>query len=192
MPGPEPQNVQPSLDDVDRALLEGLRADGRATNASLAALAGIAESTCASRLRALRRAGVVTGSSVDLDAAALGHPLRAVVKVRLGTHDRAHVAAIYDHLVAVPGVLSVLHLAGEDDFLVHVAVPSAERLRDLVLEHVTSHPSVRQVETHLVFEERRGVGVPLRPEAAPARRSGTRAPREPQASAGRPRSASSR
>lgn len=159
---------QPQLDGTDLAILAELVADGRTTNAALAARVGVAESTCAYRVRALQRSGVVRQVSARLDLAALGHPIQAVVKVRLGSHDRDQVRALYDQLVDVPGVLTVLHMAGEDDFHVHVAVPTPERLRTLVLEHLTVHPSVRQVETQLVFEVREGRGVlpPARSTAA--------------------------
>ena len=42
------------LDDVDRALVELLATDGRMPNAELARRVGIAESTCAGRVEALR------------------------------------------------------------------------------------------------------------------------------------------
>ncbi len=183
MSPPRPKDLRPgapsrgadALDGTDLAILAGLVEDGRATGAALAARAGVAESTCAVRLRSLVERGVVRRVVADVDPAALGCPLQAVVKVRLGTHDRAHVAAIYDHLVRVPGVLRVLHLAGEDDFLVDVVVQDAQHLRDLVLEHVTGHPAVRQVETHLVFEERRGPGaVPAAPPRGTAPRPAAR------------------
>lgn len=164
MADPTPGNQQP-LDAVDVAILTELVADGRITNAALAGRVGVAESTCAYRVRALRSSGVLRKVTAQLDLVALGRPLQAVVKVRLGTHDRAHVHALLDQLVTVPGVLRVLHVAGEDDFHLHVAVRGPEALRDLVLEHVTSHPGVRQVQTQLVFEAREGVGV------LPARRS---------------------
>ena len=163
-----PRNPQPALDGTDLAILAELVADGRTTNAALAARVGVAESTCAYRVRALRESGVVRQVSARVDLAALGCPLQAVVKVRLGSHDRDQVAALYDQLVTVPGVLTVLHMAGEDDFHLHVAVPGPDRLRALVLEHVTSHPVVRQVEPQLVFEAREGRGVlppPRRPAA---------------------------
>lgn len=176
MAGLQARNPQarPALDGTDLAILAELAADGRVTNASLAARVGVAESTCASRVRALRSSGVVRRVGAELDHAALGHPIQAVVKVRLGSHDRERVRELYDRLVDVPGVLTVLHLAGEDDFLLHVAVPGPERLRDLVLEHVTVHPVVRQVETHLVFEVRRGRGVlPPRPVPTDRGRAGS-------------------
>jgi DNA-binding Lrp family transcriptional regulator len=153
------QPVRAALDGTDLAILVALVKDGRMTNAALAARVGVAESTCAYRVRALRESGVVTSINARLDLAALGHPIHAIIKVRLGSHSREHVRNLYDRLVDVPGALTVLHVGGDDDFLLHVAVASPEELRDLILEHVTVHPMVRQTETQLVFEVRDGRGV---------------------------------
>ena len=154
-------NAQPAreLDPVDRQLLGALSEDAGVTNKALAGRLGLAESTCAYRVRALREAGVITGTRVQLDLALLGHPLQAIVMVRLGSHTMANVSQLYDALVATPGVIQAFHVAGADDFYLHVAVANAEALRDFVLQHVTTHRVVRQTETHLVFEVRNGPGV---------------------------------
>ena len=156
---PKKPQPSPALDGTDLAILAALVEDGRTTNAALAARVGVAESTCAYRVRTLRESGVIAGVTARLNLGALGHPIQAVIKVRLGSHDREHVRDLYDHLVRVPGVLTVLHVAGEDDFHLHVAVGSPENLRDMVLEHITIHPIVRQTQTQLVFEVREGRGV---------------------------------
>lgn len=82
-----------------------------------------------------------------------------MIKVRLGSHSREHVSTLYDALVRVPGAVQVFHVAGADDFYLHVAAPDALALRDLVLEHITIHRVVRQTETHLVFDHREGSGL---------------------------------
>lgn len=156
---PKKPQPSPALDGTDLAILAALVEDGRMTNAALAARVGVAESTCAYRVRTLRESGVIAGVTARLNLGALGHPIQAVIKVRLGSHDREHVRDLYDNLVRVPGVLTVLHVAGEDDFHLHVAVGSPENLRDMVLEHITIHPIVRQTQTQLVFEVREGRGV---------------------------------
>lgn len=155
----KPQLTPAGLDGTDLAILAALVEDGRMTNAALASRVGVAESTCAYRVRALKEAGVIMSISAHLDLGALGHPLQAVIKVRLGSHNRDLVRNLYDRLVQVPGALAVLHVGGDDDFLLHVAAASPEALRDLILEHVTIHPVVRQTETQLVFETRPGRGV---------------------------------
>jgi DNA-binding Lrp family transcriptional regulator len=160
MPSTPPKKPQPAtLDGTDLAILAALVEDGRTTNAALAARAGVAESTCAYRVRALRESGVLASIKARLDPEALGYPLHAIIKVRLGSHSREHVHNLYGRLVGLPGVLTVFHVGGDDDFLLHVAVTGPEALRDLILEHITVHPMVRQTETQLVFEVREGRGV---------------------------------
>ena len=85
--------------------------------------------------------------------------VQAMIRVRLGNHSRDGVEALFDALAATSGVLQVFHIAGADDFLVHVAVADAAALRDIVLERITVHEIVRATETQLVFELREGAGV---------------------------------
>ena len=148
-----------ALDRVDRQLLRALSEDADVTNKALARRLGLAESTCAYRVRTLREAGVITGTRAQLDLALLGHPLQAIIKVRLGSHTMASVSQLYTALAGTPGVVQAFHVAGADDFHLHVAVESAEALRDFVLQHVTIHRVVRQTETQLVFDVRTGPGV---------------------------------
>ncbi|WP_229788381.1 Lrp/AsnC family transcriptional regulator [Nocardioides albus] len=159
---PELAKTQPpaaALDTVDRGILRELGDNPELTNKALATRLGIAESTCAYRVRALRDNGVITGRRLDVDTRALGYPLQAVIKVRLGSHSQEHVEKLYDDLVRTPGVIQAFHVAGADDFHLYVAVEDAEALRDFVLQHVTVHRVVRQTETLLVFELREGPGV---------------------------------
>jgi DNA-binding Lrp family transcriptional regulator len=151
---------QAALDALDLRILAALCENAELPNKALATRLGQAESTCAYRIRAMREAGVIRGRRLVIDPAALGYPLQAVIKVRLGSHSQDHVTTLYDDLVRAPGVLQAFHVAGADDFHLHVAVADAEALRDLVLQHVTAHRVVRGTETHLVFEHRLGTGLP--------------------------------
>ncbi|GAA2940452.1 Lrp/AsnC family transcriptional regulator [Microbacterium luteolum] len=148
-----------ALDEVDLALLAALLDDAEITNKALAHRLGLAESTCAHRVRALRERGVIRDTRIRVDEAALGYPLQAIIKVRLANHTGPKVTALFEALASIPRVLQVFHVAGVDDFLVHVAVEDATALRDIVLEHITIHPVVRGTETQLVFELRDGSGM---------------------------------
>lgn len=147
------------LDDLGRKILKALIESPDLTNKALASRLGLAESTCAYRVRAMRESGLIAGRHLEVGLKQLGYPLQAVIKVRLGSHSEAHVNKLYDDLAGAPGVLQAFHVAGEDDFHLHVAVADAEALRDFVLRHVTVHSVVRQTETQLVFELRRGSGI---------------------------------
>ena len=153
------RSASTDLDDVDLVLLRTLSHDGRTPNADLAAAAGVAPSTALLRTRALRTRRVLRGTHADIDPAAVGRPLQALIAVRLHGHTRAHVDAFRTLAPQLPGALHVFHLAGQDDYLIHVAAADADALRALILDHITSHPAVRATQTQLVFEHLHGVGL---------------------------------
>jgi DNA-binding Lrp family transcriptional regulator len=147
-----------ALDDVDLAILEALAEDARIPNNRLAERLGIAPSTCLARVRALRKSGVLRGFHADVDLAALGRPLQAMVAVRLTVHHREEIEAFTRAVRDLPGVLSVFHVAGVNDYLVWVAASDAQDLREFVVDHLATHPSVAHAETSLIYEHRRGPG----------------------------------
>ena len=147
------------VDELDLRILGALIDDPQASIKDVALTLGVPASTCAFRLRTLRSRGVITGSRLEIDPAAVGAPVQAMIRVSLGNHSRDGVEALFDALAATSGVLQVFHIAGADDFLVHVAVADAAALRDIVLERITVHEIVRATETQLVFELREGAGV---------------------------------
>jgi DNA-binding Lrp family transcriptional regulator len=147
------------LDDVDRALLEALSEDARLPNNRLAERVGVAPSTALQRVRALRRAGILRGFHAEIDLAALGRPLQAMVAVRLAVHAREQIEAFTSAVQDLPGVLSVFHLAGATDYLVWLAAADAQDLREFVVDHLATHPAVAHAETSLIYEHRRGPGI---------------------------------
>ena len=154
---PEPTH-QPVLDDVDRRILHLLAADARTPNNALAAEVGIAPSTCLGRVRALRQSGAIRGFHADVDPAALGRPLQAMIAVRLQAGARSRMMAFTDRIRKLPEVLDIYFLAGADDFLLNVAAADAAALRDFVVDQLSAHPEVALTETNLIFEHVRGAG----------------------------------
>ena len=149
------------LDPVDRTIVDALRRDARISNARLAELAGVAPSTALERVRALRRRGVLRGFHADVDPGTIGYGLQAMIAVRLSAHTREQIESFTDHVRALDGVLSIFHMTGETDYLLHVAARDAHDLREFVVEHLASDPAVAHAQTSLIYEQRDGPGVPL-------------------------------
>lgn len=145
-----------TLDDIDRRLLDVLADDARVPNNVLAERVGIAPSTCSLRLRRLVSSGVVRGFHADLDPAAVGRPIQAMIAVRLQPAARADIGTVAPRLAALPGVLNVFFLSGDDDFLIQVALPSPDALRAFVIDHLSASREFTSTETSLVFEHVRG------------------------------------
>lgn len=154
--GATPNPVRTVLDAVDLSLVRSLMADARVANNTLARTAGIAPSTALSRVAGLRRRGVIRAYRAEVDLASLGLGLEAMISVRLANHTREEMDAFMATVSALPGVISLFFLAGQNDYLIQLAAANADALRDFVLEHLSSHPSVQHTETTLVFEHRPG------------------------------------
>ena len=143
------------LDRTDEALVRELANDARISNKELAARVGIAPSTCLERVRALRTRRVITGFHAEVDPAALGRSVQAMIAVRIRRHSRELVDGFREHALELPEAISVANVSGADDFLLHVAVESTDALRTLLLDRIASRPEVVHTETHLVFDHRR-------------------------------------
>ena len=79
--------------------------------------------------------------------------------MRLARHSRESVDGFHAHLLASREVIAVYHLAGADDFMVHVGARDADHLRELTLTIFTERPEVAHIQTHLIFDYRRNAEV---------------------------------
>jgi DNA-binding Lrp family transcriptional regulator len=148
-----------SIDDLDRRLITLLAKDARMPNNQLAERAGVAPSTALTRVRALRERGIIRGVHADIDLAALGRPLQAMIAIRLAAHTREQIESFTAHVRALPGVISIFHMTGATDYLLWVAAEDPHDLREFVVEHLASDPAVAHAETSLIYEQVRGPGV---------------------------------
>ena len=82
-----------------------------------------------------------------------------MIAIRLAVHAREQIEAFTDAVRALPGVLMVFHLTGVTDYLIWLAAADTEDLREFVLDHLTTHPSVAHAETALIYEHRHGPGI---------------------------------
>src|SRR5580692_2783247 len=139
------------LDEIDQHIVRELARDARLANNALAERGGIAPSTCLGRVRALRERGVIRGYHADVDPAALGRPLQAMIAVRLQSDARSRIRGFAADVARFPEVLNVFFLAGKDDFLLHVAAASTAALREFV-ESLSASGDVSYTETSLIFE----------------------------------------
>ncbi|WP_242907200.1 Lrp/AsnC family transcriptional regulator [Actinomadura terrae] len=140
------------LDTTDIKILAALQNNGRINNKDLAATVHLAPSTCLERVNRLRRAGIITGHRVEVDPEKLGRPLEALLFLQVRPHKRPLVDPFVEFVLSQPETRYLYHLAGPEDFLVHVAVESANDLQRIVLDKYTARDEIALVRTNLVFQ----------------------------------------
>jgi DNA-binding Lrp family transcriptional regulator len=149
-----------TLDRIDFEILDALQKNARLSNKELAARVLMAPSSCLERVRRLVREGVIRGFHSDVDPDALGIQMQAMISVRLQVHSLDAFESFEAHLRALPEVVAVYHLAGEEDFMVHVAVRSTDHLHELAMRQFSTREEVGHVNTALIFEVHRADALP--------------------------------
>jgi Lrp/AsnC family transcriptional regulator, leucine-responsive regulatory protein len=115
-----------AFDQIDRQIIDILRTDGRIPWHLLGERVHLSPNAAAERARRLQRRGVITGYGAQIDQAALGRNLEAVVEVRATDGDLFRQAVLQRDEVTW-----MAHVTGRFDFQLHVAcdgTPGLDRL----------------------------------------------------------------
>jgi Lrp/AsnC family leucine-responsive transcriptional regulator len=123
------------LDAINLRLLAELEADGRIGMAELGRRIGMSAPAVAERVQRLERAGVIRGYRAELDPAALGFPVSAVVRIRPSPGQLQRVREI---AAETPEVGECQRITGEDCYLMRLHLRSIDDLED-VLDRFTPH-----------------------------------------------------
>lgn len=118
------------MDEIDSEILRLLRQDARLSWREVGAGVGLSANAAADRVRRMRRAGVITGFRAEIDPAAGGRQLEALISVTLlPGMDSDEFATLSSALAPVS---EVLHLAGTPDYQLRVACRDTVELDGLL------------------------------------------------------------
>ncbi|GAA3091499.1 MULTISPECIES: Lrp/AsnC family transcriptional regulator [Nonomuraea] len=140
------------MDELDKAIVRELQSDARMTNRDLAAAVGVSPTTALDRTRALRQRQVIRGALLDVDLAAIGRPVQALIAIRVRPPSRRNIEGFRNWVSRLPDTLGVYVTAGTEDFILHVAVPDNNSLYAFVIDKLTERPEVADVRTSIVYE----------------------------------------
>lgn len=140
------------MDEPDSAIVAELQQDAGQTNRSLAHKLDVAPSTCLERVRLLHRRGVIRGYHADIDPGALNRKVEAFVSVELRPPSRRAIEGFKSAMFALPEVLSVYVVVGEQDFLVHVSVPDLDSLHSFLIDRPTERREVASFRSQIIYD----------------------------------------
>jgi Lrp/AsnC family leucine-responsive transcriptional regulator len=135
------------IDRIDVQILNIMQKDARIANAEIARQVGLAPSAVLERVRKLEESGVIRGYAMEVDAARVGFGLTAFVFVRTSS-----CGAIDSLLAAIPEVLEVHDVAGEDCYLLKVRAKDTEELGRLLRDKLKPIPEIISTRTTVVLE----------------------------------------
>jgi Lrp/AsnC family leucine-responsive transcriptional regulator len=117
------------LDATNLQLLTELQLDARLSLAELGRRVGLSSPAVAERLQRLERDGIIRAYRAEVDPAAVGYPLTAIVRIRPAPRQIAKVA---DVARATPEVVECHRITGEDCYLMKAHVRSVTHLEEVI------------------------------------------------------------
>ena len=138
------------IDSIDALILDKLQQNARETQAEIARAVGLAPSAVLERIRKLETRRIIRGYTAELDAKVLDQPMLAFVAVR--SVEGPAEDSVAQQLAALPQVLEVHHIAGDDCYLIKVRAKDAEALGLLLRTTIGRIPGVRSTRTTIVLE----------------------------------------
>lgn len=143
--------VPTDLDDTDRRILAVVQADARITNAALAEAIHLSPSACLRRLRRLEETGVISGYAAVLDRVAIGRGTSVFVEITLTSQQEPLLVEFERAVLAVPEVLSCHLMAGNSDYLLHVAADDVADYERIHRTHLALLPHVAQLRSNFAL-----------------------------------------
>lgn len=167
---PRPATRAVELDETDREILLLLAENSRHSVRELARRIQMSPGAVADRISRLEESGVIRGYHTQIDPAALGYGLEAIIAVE--TEQGPSLEETLDRLMAIPEIESVQVVTGRWDLIARVRVRDHQHLRSIVFDKVWRIPGFRHSETMISYETRErpggwNVGLALEEAAQP-------------------------
>ncbi|NNM92450.1 MAG: Lrp/AsnC family transcriptional regulator [Candidatus Eremiobacteraeota bacterium] len=153
--------AQSELDELDAVLLDALQGNARSTYAELGALVGLSAPAAHERVKRLEARGFVRRYAAQLDAKRVGLGLIAFISCY--TTQDCDYTSFTDALGAIPEIVEVHSVAGEESFLCKVMTRSTDHLDDLLTRLKTMRGMARTRTTIVLSTPFERGGISLLP-----------------------------
>ena len=144
------------LDEIDRAILNSLLSDARASQRQLSRDVGVAQGTITNRIRRMEEMGIIKGYSVVIDPESVGWNMTIMAGLRIA---KGRMINVQQKIAADPRVFSVYDVTGDYDSMVLARVKNRADLDDLT-KTVFTLEGVTRSFTHVVLNTVKEDGLP--------------------------------
>ncbi len=117
------------MDTIDWKILKELQNDARTSFAELGRRVGLTTPAVIERVRKLEDAKIITGYRVEIDAAKVGLPIMAFIRMSITGIDYSHIIEVVEESNEV---LECHRATGGDSFIMKVAVADVGHLQTLI------------------------------------------------------------
>ncbi len=141
------------IDDMDRAILRELLADGGLNAKEVGDRLGLSQPAAWRRIRRLQDTGVIRGRRIVLNRERLGFSVVVFLGVRLAVKGRLDLAAFERAVQAIPEVQLAQHVLGVYDYRLKVVARDLSDFERILRRRIMTLPGVGAVESNVMLSE---------------------------------------
>ena len=141
----------PTLDRIDRHILQIVQQDNSISNQALADEIGLSPPACLKRVRRLRAEGVIERTVALVSSEALGYPLLTVARIKLDRPTEETMHDFEELMAGLPRVIHCLTVAGDIDYMVLVRSRDVADYQEFARRILATAPSIRAYTSEIVL-----------------------------------------
>ena len=142
-------------DKIDYEILRELTMDASKSAGALGRQVGLSQPATWRRIKLLKKAGVLVGRRIDLDAEALGFGVTVFLGIKLATKGRVSLEDFERAVTAIPEVQTVQHVLGLYDYRLRVVARDISDFERVLRRRIMALPGVGDVEANVLLSEER-------------------------------------
>lgn len=146
--------MTPSLDKIDKHILDLMQSNGRISNLELADKVGLSPTPCSRRVKRLEDSGLIDAHVTLLNKEALGLNLTAIIGISMDRHTPDRFEQFEKAIVDMPEVIECSIVTGQTaDFLLKVVVRDMQHYEKFLLGNLTRLTGVTGVHSSFVLRQ---------------------------------------
>lgn len=141
------------FDELDRAILEELQANGRISNADLARKIHLSQPAVHNRIKRLEKQGIIEQYVALLNREVVGYDLLCFVYLSLEGHSATNWEAFQTAIDGYPEVLECHQMTGDYDVLMKVVARNRSHLDQFLHKRLTTLPFVTRIKADVAIKQ---------------------------------------
>ena len=140
------------LDDKDKAILELLLQDSRASTKSISERLSIPRVTVHDRIKRLQDKGIIEKFTLKLSHEKLGLPLHGFILANcVGDRAKSDRRSVAKEISKLPFIVGCHIITGQWDFIIEVVAKEMDSLGDSILDDLSKIEGIGQTQTMITF-----------------------------------------
>lgn len=140
------------IDSLDKKIIKLLNKDSRLPFVEVARKCNVSGAAIHQRMQKMQEAGVIRGSSLELNPKALGYMTCAFIGIQVNLTSTSTHDEVFNKISKIPQIVECHHISGKYSLLVKILTQSNEHLKQIIVEQIQSIPEISFTETFISLE----------------------------------------